>query len=365
MRAPVFAFAAILFLFCALLWFFWFQPINSHSDFIPSMPGYAISSSASPQNFDIREDEKNYHLTYEWEDFEGDPFRLSFSLSKEQINQAEKEFGYYPADLRKHLDDNLEKLKEKMVNDLRAFTQEMIRKSKYSDYIFIDKVTEKSFNLKLSVPPPLHKKVKRAYDKIKADLAKEQTKYLKEIEKEQEKERGRFLGERGIRAFNGEIGIDHGFCVLKNKNRVRHIFEILRQEHEDLSLHQFLGLLLSFIQEIRYYIPPVSERGKIILAFWVPPRVLADNLGDCDSKGVTFASLWTHFRKYPLLLITVPKHFFIGLAIPSFGEEGLVMNGLRYTLCEVTGPEKMPPGMIGRYSQICLQNGQFVYELIN
>ena len=170
---------------------------------------------------------------------------------------------------------------------------------------------------------------------------------------------------RGVRVLDGKIGVNHSLCVMRNRARIKPIFEIMRKNYENLSLHQFLNLLLAFIQEVRFYIPPLQERGKIILSFWVPPRVLADNFGDCDSKGVTFASFWMNFKKYPLLLITVPKHFFIGLAIPSFSGEGLVVNGMRFTLCEVTGPGKMPPGMIGRYSQACLQNGQYVYELVN
>lgn len=365
MKTAEMAFAAVLLIVCVLLWFCWSSPPHSDPEFIFSSTSSYNGSSEDSQSFDIQEDEENYHLTYGWSDFDGNPARLSFSISKEEINQAEQEFGYYPEDLRKHLDDNLEGLKDKMIDDLKASAQDMIRKSSYADYIFVDKVTDRSFNLKLSVPPALHKKVKSSFDRIKSELAKEQKKFLKRMEKEQDEERRRFLEERGIRVLNSEIGVDHSFCVLKNKDRVKHIFESLREENRDLSLHQFLGLLLAFVQKIRYYIPPVLERGKVILAFWVPPRVLADNLGDCDSKGVTFASLWVHFKKYPLLLITIPKHFFIGLAIPSFGGEGLVLNGLRYTLCEVTGPEKMPPGMIGRYSQVCLQNGQYRYELIN
>jgi hypothetical protein len=211
----------------------------------------------------------------------------------------------------------------------------------------------------------MHKKVKREFDKINAKLAKEQEKYLKHVEKEQEEERMRFFESRGLRVFDGKIGVNHSFCVTRNKERIRPIFEIMHKKYTDLSLHQFLGLLLAFIQDIRYYIPPIQERGKTILSFWVPPRVLADNFGDCDSKGVTFASFWTNFRKYPILLITVPNHFFVGLAVPSFSGEGLVVNGVRYTLCEVTGPGKMPPGMIGRYSQVCLQNAQYVYEIVN
>jgi hypothetical protein len=316
-------------------------------------------------SFDRQEDEDKYYLTYGWADFSGHSHDLSFPLPKNVLNEAEKEFGYFPADLRKHMDDSLELSREKMIEELKEFVEELIRKSKYPEYILIEDITTKSFNLKLSVPPSLHKKVKREFDKIKAKLAKEQEKYPKLVEKEQEEERRRFFESRGIRVFDGKIGVNHSICVTRNKDRIKPIFEILKKKHSQLSLHQFLGLLLAFIQDVRYYIPPLQERGKTILSFWVPPRVLADNFGDCDSKGVTFASFWTNFKKYPILLITVPNHFFVGLAIPSFTGEGLVVNGVRYTLCEVTGPGKMPPGMIGRYSQACLRNGQYVYEIVN
>ncbi len=96
----------------------------------------------------------------------------------------------------------------------------------------------------------------------------------------------------------------------------------------------------------------------------MPPRVLVNNIGDCDSKGVTFASLWTNFKKYPFILIKIPKHLFVGVAIPSFSEEGFTINGIRYTLCEVTGPDLIPPGLISQYSWFYLQGGNYRYELI-
>jgi hypothetical protein len=366
MRTPIYSFFTILFLIIGLILLSWLisNPCDSEVVFL-THHGFERNVSQNLPAFDRKEDQDHYYLTYRWTDFKGQNQNMPFTLSKGLLIEAEEEFGYFPADLRKHLDDSLEISRKNMIEDLRKFVQKMIKKSKYPEYILIEKSTSKSFNLKLSVPPTLHKKAKREFDKIKAKLAKEQEKYLKRVEKEQEEERKRFLENRGIRLFDGKIGVNYSSCVMKNKDRVRPIFEIMRENYQDLSLHQFLGLLLAFIQDIRFYIPPLQERGKIILSFWVPPRVLADNFGDCDSKGVTFSSLWTNFKKYPLLLITVPKHFFVGLAIPSFSGVGLVVNGMRFTLCEVTGPGKMPPGMIGRYSQVCLQNGQYVYELIN
>lgn len=364
-RAEICSVIGVLFLITSLILIGWHAVGGRDSTvYVVSHQSAGNASSQVLPTFDRQEDEDNYHLSYGWADYGGHFHDLSFPLAKNQLSEAEKEFGYFPADLKKHMDDSLERSKERMIESLREFVEELIQKSKYPEYIRIENVTAKSFNLKLSVPPSLQKKVKKVFDKIKIKLAKEQEKHLKKMEKEQEEDRKQFFENRGIRVFNGKIGVNHALCALRNKDRIRPIFEIMHKKYAKFSLHQFLGLLLAFIQDIRYYIPPLQERGKTILSFWVPPRVLADNFGDCDSKGVTFASFWTNFKKYPILLITVPNHFFVGLAIPSFTGEGLVVSGVKYTLCEVTGPGKMPPGMIGRYSQTCLQNGQYVYELV-
>ncbi len=121
---------------------------------------------------------------------------------------------------------------------------------------------------------------------------------------------------------------------------------------------------VAFVQSMGYGTPPINEAEKIILGFWPPPKVLVNNYGDCDSKAVVFASLWGHFTRYPLILIRVPSHLFIGVAIPSFHRERFTINGLRYTFCEVSGPELVPPGFISPLSRVYLENGGFHYELI-
>jgi hypothetical protein len=343
----------------------WLFPASHPPDFLLAFSSAAANGIQDMPEFDRQEDEEYYYLSYGWTDFDRHTRSLSFPLSKSTLIEAEKEFGYFPEDLRKHLDDSQERFNVRMIEHLKKYVQEMIQKSKYSAYIRIENATAKSFNLKLSVPPSMQKKVKKEFDKIKGKLAKEQEKYLKRMDGEVEEEKAAFFESHGIRLFDGKIGVDHRVCALNNQERMRSILEIMKDNYPDLSLNQFLGLMLSYIQDLRFYIPPLQERGKVILSFWVPHRVLADNFGDCDSKGVTFASLWINFKKYPILLIIIPNHFFVGLGIPSFSGEGLVINGLRFTLCEVTGPGKMPPGMIGRYSQASMQNGQYQYQMIN
>ena len=323
------------------------------------------SSSGQRISFDRNETSSAYELTYGWKDFKGELNTVSFSLSKQQLAEAEAEFGYYPEELAKYLEESLAKMREEMMSHLERFTSQKVLLSKYSRYITMDKVSPKDFNLKVSAPASLSKEAKAEFDRIMSEIKAEQEAYQQRIEKEQEKKRREFLESRGFRFTGDSMGVNYGLVVGNNRPRVEPVMKAMRDRFQKKSLHQFLALMLAFIQEIRYGLPPLEEKNKVILEFWVPPKVLVSNFGDCDSKGVTFASMWTNFKKYPFVLIKIPKHLFVGVAIPSVGGEGFTINGIRYTLCEVTGPDLIPPGLITQYSLFYLQGGNYRYELIN
>ncbi|UCC40089.1 MAG: hypothetical protein JSV96_01115 [Candidatus Aminicenantes bacterium] len=334
-----------------------------------SMPGFSDSGQKSESDinlnfFERQEKEDEYELTYGWKDFMSNPYCLTFPISKQQLSLSEREFGYYPEDLKKYVDEHIEKMKEEMIVYLKEFVTREIAKSKYPQYISIRNITLKSFGLKLSASPSHYKEAKSEFKKITDKLAKEQKAYLKKIEKEQKKRSKIFLEEKSLRVIGKRIAVDYAQCVENNRSRVKHIVKSMREIKKNFSIYQFLELMLAFIQEIKFGIPSLEENNKRILGFWVPLKVLANNFGDCDSKGVTFASMWINFRRYPILLIEIPEHLFVALAIPSIRGEGITIKGLRCTLCEVTGPEKMPPGLITPYSQFYLKGGQFNYVYV-
>ena len=97
-------------------------------------------------------------------------------------------------------------------------------------------------------------------------------------------------------------------------------------------------------QEIRYEVPPNEQGGRQTLGFWVPTEVLVNHHGDCDSKAVTFCALWRAFAT-PMILIVLPHHVLVGVAMPPGPGEQFVRVGNRYyVLCEVAGPGKFAPG---------------------
>jgi len=353
-----------LLVFVLMLAVIYFPHQNHHSVDSQILLQFSSGTDNKSDRFSSVESESDFRLTYDWEDFNKNIFSVSFSLSKNTLKEAEDEFGYYPDELERYVDRNLIPLRQEMIIRLKKITQRLIKKSKYSEHFSITEDSSESFNLRLSVPPSLQSQIRAEFKRITSEIARQQTMYFKKIERESKVQKKDFLHQKGLRYIGDKIGVNYGLLVKINQGRVKQVFQNLLKESSGLNFQQFLSFLLSYIQEIRYGIPPLMENGKYIMGFWVPPKVLINNFGDCDSKGVTFASLWINFKKYPILLIRIPKHLFIGLAVPSFSEEGVTINGLRYTLCEVTGPDKLPPGMITPYSRMYLEGGNYSYELI-
>jgi hypothetical protein len=352
------------FVFVLLLAAFYFLFQNNPPDDSQIMLQVASETENNSARFNSVESEFDFQMTYNWEDFNENDFSVSFSLSKKALREAEGEFGYYPDELEKYVAKNLMPLREEMIVRLKTITQKLIRKSKYQEYFSIAEENSDSFNIRLSAPPVMHQQVRAEFKRITAEIERQQSKYFQKIDRERIVQKKDFLLDKGLRYIGDIIGVNYGLLVKTNQERMKRVFQNLLKESEGLNVQQFLSFLLSYIQEIRYKIPPLLEKGKYIMGFWVPPKVLIDNFGDCDSKGVTFASLWMNFKKYPILLVRIPRHLFVGIAVPSFREEGVTINGVRYTLCEVTGPNKIPSGMLAPYSQMHFEGGNYTYELI-
>jgi hypothetical protein len=343
---------------------------SSASGFLLLGRGQKSGSLQGINTFKKEEHENEFELTFGWKDFADRDCQVAFPLLKSALAESEEEFGYTAEELDRHLKAHSEKLKLEMITSLRAYVLDRFTKSLYGRYMLIEDKDSLTFNLKFSVPETvrdaaLRDKVKIEFHGIVAGMSQEKDRRLKTMEKELEAQKIAFLEGRGLRVSGNNISVNYGSGVLRNQGRVRPAFEAIQNVRKGANLLDFLSVLLAFVQEIQYGNPPLIEGQKNILGFWVPPRVLAENYGDCDCKGVTFASLWMNLKKYPVLIMRIPDHMLLALAVPSIIPEGTItVRGLRYTLCEVTGPDKLPPGLIMPYSRFCLESGQFQYEMV-
>jgi hypothetical protein len=332
------------------------QPVSQSSEF-------RIRS-----NTFIREDEEDRsQVTYQWWDHGDDSYSIVFSLAGDVIRQSEEEFGYFPVEMDAYVEERLMPSRVRMIRELRAFVLNQMSKSRYGYYFYIEDKDSLSFQLKMIAPATAakeHEKIKAEFKKIVNRLTKKQARYIKDIQSEDLKFKRQYLESRGLRLEGTNLFVDYTWVIRNNRDRLTPAIESLSRVARGKSVREFLSILLAFVQSMGYGIPPDVEGDKVILGFWPPPKVLVNNYGDCDSKGAVFASLWTYFRRYPLLLIRIPEHMFLGIAIPSYRGPQFTFNGLRYTLCEVTGPELVPPGFLSGYSRLHLERGGFHYEMV-
>jgi hypothetical protein len=325
----------------------------------------ALEESAKSSNSFIKEEtELDYNLSYSWSDYENSNFSITFAIPKELLTKAEEEFGYYPDEFKEFLEETSTSMTREMIKFLKDFARQEIENNPYSQYIQIVDISPDKFNLSLSAPPKLKSEVKVEFKSITEKIFKKRTSQLKKISKQLKAKSQEYFEKRGIRTRGDAVEVDYDFCVRKNRPRLKPVFERMKKSRQKLTIYQFLRVALAFIQEIKYVSLPLEENNKFILEFWVPPKVLVNNSGDCDSKAATFASIWTNLKSYPVVLIQIRRHILVGVAVPSAGETDIAIHGLRYTLCEVAGPEKIPPGLIHQYSRMHLRNRPLKYQLI-
>jgi hypothetical protein len=342
----------------------------------PSGLGYQPLFAAGQKRFPIvsntfRADktEDASSLFFSWEDHQAEQYTVNFSLPDVTVAAAEAEFGYVPKEMNAYIEEHTAATKIEMIQHLREYALKRITKSKYSHYFYIEDTAYERFNLKITAPQDedaeLLDKVKVEFRKIAKGLEKERTRYLPRLIKEEHKHRKAYLKSRGLRYEDNQVMVDYRQAVVNNRPRMQPLVDSLRSEIKGKNIRDFISLLLAFVQTMDYGTPPDKEGDKIVLGFWPPPKVLLNNLGDCDSKAAVFASIWHHFQRYPIMLVTIPNHLFIGIAVPSFRGENFSINGLKFTFCEVTGPALIPAGFITRYSRLHLESGKFRYEMIN
>ncbi len=137
------------------------------------------------------------------------------------------------------------------------------------------------------------------------------------------------------------------------------------QLKQDSDAREYLNLLLSWVQSIPY--DSLEDRtGSNGSGFSPPPQILDQNKGDCDSKSVITAAIIRAFLpNNPLVMVLLPEHALLGVALPPRGNELTVMyEGTTYILMEPTGPALIPFGQVAPTTRQFLANGQYTLERI-
>jgi hypothetical protein len=172
-----------------------------------------------------------------------------------------------------------------------------------------------------------------------------------------------FLLEEDRNQNSYSLEIDYAALADRGKPRLADLARSFRELSGQLGndRERLLAALTAFCQEIPYQIPPDEQNGLTIEGVIVPTQVAVDNWGDCDSKSVLFATLWTSLSGELTLLILVPGHMFVAVpGRPRYSTEvGIEYEGRPYLCLEAVGPAKQRPGSIADDSAGHIKAGNY------
>ena len=167
----------------------------------------------------------------------------------------------------------------------------------------------------------------------------------------------------------GRTGIqpDYNRIIDISSSELGDVAETLLQAAggEQTPPRDLFNYLLAFVQAIPYQ-QLQSEDGRRGSGFLLPQQVLSNNRGDCDSKVTLLASLWRYLQpEIPLVLLFVPDHALLGVALPAQGaEETLTVAGGRWLLAEPTGPAELSAGELSAPSRLYIQSRSYQAERV-
>lgn len=118
-------------------------------------------------------------------------------------------------------------------------------------------------------------------------------------------------------------------------------------EAQKLSRRESVDLLLRFLQDYPYGIPPAVVGRKYIGGLLVPPLTLELGWADCDSKSLLMASVLSYDSYFndKMAMILVPGHALLGLEmVPTPYDETYRYRNRNFVVAEPTGLSRTPFG---------------------
>jgi hypothetical protein len=116
------------------------------------------------------------------------------------------------------------------------------------------------------------------------------------------------------------------------------------------SRREQIRLLMKFVQDIPYGVPPREFNQKIISGILPTPQLFIEKWADCDTKVVLLTSILANdpYFRNKILFIHVPRHLFMAIqGVPKPYDKYITYRGKRYILTEAVGPGRFEFGTTG------------------
>ena len=303
-------------------------------------------------------------LDYAWRGPEGSPLSVSVSISRTDLEESERAFGYVKAELETDLLAREAALRQEEALSPMAAARRLIARSPFAE--FIEARESEGGEVALVVPEgrPIPAGAGAEVERLSGRLASAWAASKRKIAAILRKRVESYFEAHGLVRVDEGIGVRYDALVRRSLPLVGPIARELKAM-SDRELHgRDLEAVLSFVQQIPVAQVPEEENGRYTTGCRVPLAVLADDGGDCDSKAVLFTALWRCLHNFPAVLVMVPEHMLVGVA-GSFGDGASVaLDSHRFLLCEVCSRKPVPPGSISEYSAKSIARGQVRYKIL-
>ena len=285
----------------------------------------------------IKED--SIQFDYTWQDHNQKTQTLSFSLPKKIINNKYRRFKRYDKDKA------MNHIYKALLDHVKSYNPREVR------VIFKHQFSQLSYTIKSKH----EKKINEVEQELKSLENKAYLDYLKQHHYIQ---------------FNTpwsgtKIKPDHKKFVIEGIDYLEPVTQAIRESISVKKPRVLINFVLSWLQSIPYSTLE-SRTESSGLGYYPPIRVIAQNIGDCDSKMTLMSAIIK--KIYPRLsqsLIYLPKHALIGFQLPILkSDKYTTIDGLNYILAEPVGPAKHPLSEIADSSVGYIDAKSYFHEKI-
>jgi len=303
-------------------------------------------------------------ISYEWTDAAGTVRTISLPVSRTELEASEQALGFSLAELRAFLIDAEVRIRKEEGLSAVDIARKVVQRISDPDLCRIGEDPESDFNIILRARTAALPGGQAEVERVLAAYQRRWGASRKTVSDNLQARLKEYAGTHGMEVTPNGIAVDYRRLVKASALRLKPLADEFRRICGS-SRTELLAAVHSFVQSIPYEQTPPADDGRYTAGVTVPLRVLTEDHGDCDSKAVLFAALWLNLSNYRTVLIQVPEHMLVGVAVPLAQGEGLTLGPTRYLLLEMSCSQKTPPGVVSQYSADALAGRDYKYRIVS
>jgi hypothetical protein len=321
----------------------------------PANPGRSIRKTPSPDGVLI---------AYEWTDAKGAFRTIDLPVSTFELEASELALGFSVEELRTFLVDAEAGIRREMGLSALDIARKVVSRISDPERCLVDADPASDFRIVLRTDSAHRAGSEAEMERVLAAYRRRWEASRKTVCDRLQSRLKEYAGDRGMEVTARGIAVDYKRLVRDSATRLRPIAAEFRRKFGPAK-KALLDAVYSFVQSIPYRQTPPVESGRYTAGVSVPLRVLADDQADCDSKAVLFAALWLNLCGHRTILIRVPEHMLVGVAVPFSEGATIEIRSTRYLLLELSCPQTTATGEISQYSAEALASRNYKYRIVS